>query len=146
MKILPSLRGRIFVTSALLTVLSIGVAISVVNVRVARETERELQRQVVAAGALVESLRSTRTDTSAVMARLIADLPKLKAAVETNDPPTVQDIAEELGMTHSAVSHQLGLLSSHDIVSSKKDGRLVHYRVSSGKEAKALTKFLAALA
>jgi len=27
------------------------------------------------------------------MARLIADLPKLKAAVETDDPPTVQDIA-----------------------------------------------------
>ena len=27
------------------------------------------------------------------MARLIADLPKLKAAVDTNDPPTVQDIA-----------------------------------------------------
>lgn len=58
----------------------------------------------------------------------------------------VQDIAEELGMTHSAISHQLGLLSSYDIVSSKKDGRLVHYKVSSGKEAKALTKFLSALA
>ena len=27
------------------------------------------------------------------MARLIADAPKLKAAVDTNDPPTVQDIA-----------------------------------------------------
>ena len=28
-----------------------------------------------------------------MMARLIADAPKLKAAVDTNDPPTVQDIA-----------------------------------------------------
>ena len=30
------------------------------------------------------------------MARLIADLPKLKAAVDTQDPPTVQPIAERL--------------------------------------------------
>ncbi len=58
----------------------------------------------------------------------------------------VQDIAEELGMTHSAVSHQLGLLSGADIVSARKDGRLMHYRVGSGKEAKALVKFLGALA
>ncbi len=58
----------------------------------------------------------------------------------------VQDIAESLGMTHSAVSHQLGLLASSDVVSAKKSGRLVHYKIASGKEAKALTKFLAALA
>lgn len=58
----------------------------------------------------------------------------------------VQDIAENLGMTHSAVSHQLGLLSGNGIVSSTKSGRLVHYRIGSSKEAKALTKFLAALA
>ena len=30
------------------------------------------------------------------MARLIADAPNLKAAVDTNDPPTVQHIAERL--------------------------------------------------
>jgi DNA-binding transcriptional ArsR family regulator len=58
----------------------------------------------------------------------------------------VQDIAEALDMTHSAVSHQLGLLAGSDIVSSKKSGRLVHYKISSGKAAKALTKFLSALA
>ena len=29
------------------------------------------------------------------MARLIADAPKLKAAVDTDDPPTVQDIAND---------------------------------------------------
>jgi DNA-binding transcriptional ArsR family regulator len=57
----------------------------------------------------------------------------------------VQDIANTLGMTHSAVSHQLGLLAGADIVSAKKSGRLVHYRISNSKEAKALTKFLAAL-
>lgn len=112
MNILPSLRGRIFAASALLAVLSIGAALSVVNVRVTRETERELQRQVMAAGTLVQSLRETRTDTFAVMARLIADLPKLKAAVATNDPPTVQDIAsgyrDQLGSSLFLVTNASG--------------------------------------
>ena len=57
----------------------------------------------------------------------------------------VQDIAEELGMTHSAVSHQLGLLSGAGIVSAQKDGRLMYYRIGTNKGAKALTKFLAAV-
>ena len=55
------------------------------------EAERSLQREIRATGALVDQLRKTRIDTFTVMARLIADLPKLKAAVLTNDPPTVQD-------------------------------------------------------
>src|SRR5207253_4566022 len=47
MTVLSSLRGRIFLTSALLAVLSIGVALSVVNVRVTREAESQLQREVL---------------------------------------------------------------------------------------------------
>lgn len=90
MTLLSSLRGRIFVASALLAVLSIAAAIYVVNERVTREAESALDREVRATGALVDQLRKTRTDTYTVMARLIADLPKLKAAVDTNDPPTVQ--------------------------------------------------------
>ena len=58
----------------------------------------------------------------------------------------VQDIAEELGMTHSAVSHQLGLLSEARIVAPKKAGRLVCYRIAPGGGAKALVKFLNAIA
>lgn len=58
----------------------------------------------------------------------------------------VQDIAEELGMTHSAVSHQLGLLAETRILVAKKAGRLVRYRIAPGSEAKALVKFLQALA
>ncbi|PYR28917.1 MAG: hypothetical protein DMF92_13085 [Acidobacteria bacterium] len=93
MTLLSSLRGRIFLASALLAVLSIGVAIYLVNVRVTNEAEGALQREILSTGALVDQLRATRTQTFTVMARLIADLPKLKAAVETDDPPTVQDIA-----------------------------------------------------
>ena len=45
--LLSSLRSRIFLASALLAVLSIGVAIYLVNVRVMQEAERTLQRDIV---------------------------------------------------------------------------------------------------
>ena len=93
MRILSSLRSRIFLTSALLAVLCIAVAISLVNVTVTQEAERTLEREIIATGAQVDQLRAERTQTFTLMAHLIADLPKLKAAMETNDPPTVQDIA-----------------------------------------------------
>src|SRR4029079_13142521 len=93
MTLLSSLRSRIFLASALLAVLCIGVAIYLVNVRVTGEAERTLEREMQAASALVDNLRTTRTDTYMQMARFIADAPQLKAAVDTNDPPTVQDVA-----------------------------------------------------
>ena len=103
MNLLSSLRSRIFLTSALLAVLSIGVAIYVVNVTVTREAESALTREIEATGALVEQLRTTRTQTFTLMARLIADTPKLKAAVDTNDAPTVQAPLEDI-----ASQNQLG--------------------------------------
>jgi signal transduction histidine kinase len=93
MKALSSLRSRIFLASAVLAMLCIAVAIYLVNVRVTEEAERTLEREIVAASALVENLRTTRTETFMQMARFIADAPPLKAAVDTNHPPTVQDIA-----------------------------------------------------
>ena len=93
MRMLSSLRSRIFLASALLAVLCIAVAISLVNVTVTKEAERTLEREIIATGAQVDQLRAERTQTFTLMARLIADLPKLKAAMETNDPPTVKDIA-----------------------------------------------------
>jgi signal transduction histidine kinase len=90
-----SLRGRIFLASALLAVLSIGVAIYLVNVQFTREAEATLQREIVTTAALVDDLRATRTQTFAQMARFIADAPKVKAAVDTNDPPTVQDLVTQ---------------------------------------------------
>jgi signal transduction histidine kinase len=93
MRPFSSLRSRIFLTSALLAVLTLGVAIYLVNVSVTREAEDSLQREIVATGALVEQLRTTRAQTFTMMAKLIADSSMLKAAVDTNDPPTVQGIA-----------------------------------------------------
>src|SRR5256885_13541110 len=88
-----SLRSRIFLSSATLAILCIGVALYLVNVQVTREAERTLEREIVATGAQIDQLRAERTQTFTLMAHLIADLPKLKAAIETNDPPTVQEIA-----------------------------------------------------
>jgi signal transduction histidine kinase len=93
MKMLSSLRSRIFLASALLAVLCIAVAISLVNVTVTKEAERTLEREIIATGAQVDQLRAERTQTFTLMARLIADSPTLKAAMTTNDPPTVQGIA-----------------------------------------------------
>jgi signal transduction histidine kinase len=93
MNILSSLRSRIFLASAMLAGLCIAVAISLVNVTVTKEAERTLEREIIATGAQVDQLRAERTQTFTLMAHLIADLPKLKAAMETNDPPTVQDVA-----------------------------------------------------
>ena len=93
MRFFSSLRGRIFLTSALLAVLSIGTALYVVNQRVTKAGEAALQRDIVATGTLVDQLRSTRTDMFMKMARLIADTPKLKAAVDTRDAETVQGVA-----------------------------------------------------
>src|SRR4029079_842283 len=112
MRLLSSLRGRIFLASALLAVLAIGVAIYLVNVQVTRQAERDLEREIRATGALVDQLRLMRVQTFTLMARLIADLPKLKAAVETNDPPTVQDIAgdyqAQLGASLVLVTNRAG--------------------------------------
>lgn len=95
MTLFSSLRSRIFLAIALLAVLSIGAAIYLVSVRVTRELEASLLRQIRSTGSLVEQLRTTRAQTFTTMARLIADAPKLKAAVDTNDPPTVQDNAKD---------------------------------------------------
>jgi signal transduction histidine kinase len=96
MKTFPaSLRSRIFITSALLAVLSVGAAVYLVSATVIREAENGLQREIRATGAMVNELRSTRAQTFTTMARVIADAPPLKAAVATNDPATVQDVVDE---------------------------------------------------
>ena len=114
MKLFSSLTNRIFFASAALAVLSIGVAIAIVNVRVTREAEGELQRGLEEAGRLVEQHHETQVESSLRMARLVADLPRLKAAVDLADPPTVEPLAEFYrGQTGSAllvVIHRSGRL------------------------------------
>ena len=95
MTFFASLRNRIFLTSALLAVLSIAVAIYLVNQRVTRETEAALQRDIRATGTLVDQLRTTRGETFTTMARVFADSSLLKAAVDTDDSATVQEVVKD---------------------------------------------------
>ncbi len=39
----------------------------------------------------------------------------------------VRDLAERLGMTQSAVSHQLNLLKSNKLVRRRRDGKMIFY-------------------
>jgi signal transduction histidine kinase len=90
-----SLTNRIFLACTLATALSLAFAFWFVNARATREAEEELRRGLAEAGRLVDEHRATLSDTFTRLARLIGDLPKLKAAVETGDPPTVQPLADE---------------------------------------------------
>ncbi len=94
MKAFSSLTNRIFFANALLAVISTGVAIYIVNRSVTIQAEDELRRGLQEAAGLVEEYRSILFDNFNREAMFIADLPVLKAAVETGDPNTVQPIAE----------------------------------------------------
>jgi signal transduction histidine kinase len=95
MTIFSSLTNRIFFASAALAVLTIAVAVYRFNVAVTAQAENELQRGLEEAGTLLEENRDTLFGHFSREARLIADLSRLNAAVTTQDPPTVQPIAEE---------------------------------------------------
>ncbi len=95
MKILSSLTNRIFLASSALAVLSIAAAVYFVSRTTTRQAEAELQRGLLEAGTLVDQQCATLVQTLTVMARLVADDPRLKAAVDTGDPPTVQPLARD---------------------------------------------------
>jgi signal transduction histidine kinase len=95
MKLLRSITNRIFLASAALAVLSIGAAVFFVSRTITARAEAELQRGLLEAGTLVDQQCATLVETLTVMARLVADDPRLKAAVDTGDPPTVQPLADQ---------------------------------------------------
>jgi signal transduction histidine kinase len=93
--ILSSLTNRIFLAAALLVIVATGVTAVFVNSRVTAQAESELQRGLIESGAVVGRQGEALVETYSLLARLIADLPKLKATVATGDPPTVQLLAAE---------------------------------------------------
>ena len=95
MRIASSLTNRVFLACTLLATLSLGFALYFVDERASAAAEAELRRGLVEAGSLVDEHSATRTDHFTRLARVVADLPKLKAAVETGDPPTVQPLADD---------------------------------------------------
>jgi signal transduction histidine kinase len=95
MSIFASLTNRIFLGSALLAVLTIGAAIYNVNVSVTAQAEQELLRGLEEAGTLIEENRRVQVEHFSREARLIADLPRLKASVSEGDSPTALGVAKE---------------------------------------------------
>ncbi len=90
-----SLTNRIFLGAALLVILSIAAAVYLVNVTVTSQAERELRRELEEAGAVVDEYRTLLFGHFLREARLLADLPKLKAALATRDAATVQQPADD---------------------------------------------------
>jgi signal transduction histidine kinase len=90
-----SLTNRIFIGTALLAVLSIAAAVYIVNRAVTRQANDELQRGIEEAAVIVDEYGKLSFDAFGRQARLIADLPKLKAAVDSGDPVTVDPVARE---------------------------------------------------
>jgi signal transduction histidine kinase len=99
-RIASSLTNRIFIASTLLAIVSLGLAFYFVNARVSSEAEADLRRSLTAAATLVDLRRENLTDTFRTIARLVADTPKLRAAMST---PAEAKTAEELAMAKSTV-------------------------------------------
>jgi signal transduction histidine kinase len=95
MRVLGSPSNRIFLASALLAALSIGAALFFVRARLTAEAQQALDHDLRTAANIADQQQAALFDTFTRSARLLADLPRFKAAVDTADPPTVQPIAEE---------------------------------------------------
>lgn len=95
MSVLSSLTNRIFFGTALLVIVAIAVSVYRVNVSVTTRAEADLKRGIDEAATLVDEYSRTQFEDFATDARLVANLPVLRAAVATNDGPTVTPIAQE---------------------------------------------------
>jgi signal transduction histidine kinase len=102
MKPFSSLTNRIFVATAFVTVVTIGAAVYLVNVVVTPQAEQELRNGLTEAGGLIEEHRRVRVEHFTREASLIADLPRMKATVELDDPATMKSVAEDYQRALSA--------------------------------------------
>lgn len=121
MTLLASLTNRIFIAASLLAIVTTGVAVYVVGLRATREAELELARGLAEAGDLVDQQQRALTAQSLLTARLLADLPKLKGAVETRHAETVAPIAADY---RRQVAADLLVISDRDgaVLSAVPDG------------------------
>lgn len=92
---LASLRSRVFAATALVALLPLAASLLFVTRRVGQQAEAELARGLAEAARLVEQYHRSRLETTRERAALVADLPRLKAAVDTGNPPTVEPVAGE---------------------------------------------------
>jgi signal transduction histidine kinase len=115
MNLLASLRNRVFLASVLLAAITIGFAILVISARVTEQAERELQRGLNDSAMLLQQQHSALSQLYLLRARLVANLPVLKSAVDTRDPATVADVAPDF-------QHQL---DADVLLITDRDGRVL---------------------
>ena len=61
--------------------------------------------------------------------KLLGDYTRLRIILELKTKRCVGELAEELEMSHSAVSHQLNILKANGIVKSQRQGKYIYYIV-----------------
>ena len=59
--------------------------------------------------------------------KTLGDFTRLRIVLELKTKRCVGELAEELDMSHSAVSHQLNILKANGIVKSQRQGKYIYY-------------------
>jgi signal transduction histidine kinase len=113
-----SLTNRMFLATAFLAVLSIGAAVYIVNKGVTRQAEGELERGLQESGTLVDEYRTVLFDHFRREARLIADLPVLKAAAFETSVETLRPIAQ---------AYQEQINADVFVITDRRGSVLVHF-------------------
>lgn len=85
---------------------------------------------------IVETTNAFRILADHTRCRMLIALTKRKEGM------CVYELAEEVGVSHSAASHQLAKLEARNIVSSYREGQSVCYSLADSKEAKRITQLL----
>jgi signal transduction histidine kinase len=115
-RIASSLTNRIFLTSTLLAIVSLGLAFYFVNARVSFEAEADLRRGLTAAATLVDLRRENLTETFRTMARLVADIPRLKAAMDTPADATTDEELAQARQTVQRIADEFRQMISADLL------------------------------
>ncbi|MCR5457834.1 MAG: metalloregulator ArsR/SmtB family transcription factor [Clostridiales bacterium] len=76
----------------------------------------------------ITSLKSEQIDDLADLFKIFGDQTRIRIMmVLSKSESCVNDISNELGMTISAVSHQLRILKQFTLVKSRRDGKSIFY-------------------
>lgn len=92
---LASLRSRVFAATAVVAVLPTTLALGLATRRVTLQAEAQVSRELEEAVRLVDEYHRTRLEMAAGQTSLVADLPKLKAAVAEADARTAEPVARD---------------------------------------------------
>jgi signal transduction histidine kinase len=142
MRITSSLTNRIFIASTLLSTLSLSLAFVFANARASQEVEADLVDGLMEAATMVDTHRATQTEYYTRMARLVAELPTLLAAVDEDDPPTVQPVAvnirEQIGADLLIVTNPKGVV----LASVGRDSTALSYQPEEPDDGREFATFL----